>query len=386
MAHHAGAAPVLARPGREQDRLAREIHDTLAQGYVGISSQLEAVSMLLPKEYPAQAGQYLNLAQKMAHHSLTEAPDVSVMDLRNRALEGQTLAQAMDQTSRMMTAGRPLKATVEAPADFRWCPRKRNQQLLRIAQEALNNALEAFGGHRGDHRLAAGREQPEAADRRQRQRFRRQQCLPLRRRPLRAVGHAGTGAARRRQPASGNGARRRHYNRSDGPPAHGVLRHHNSKRIGFSVAEDHLIAVGISTIVAMQSDMTVVAEALNGAHAVQLHRQYRPDITLMDIRMPVMTGFEAMSSIRSEWPNARFVALSTYGGDEDIRRALQCGAQAYLTKEVLHDELLKAIRAVHSGQTYLPAPVAAALAAEFALSRPQCARNRGAAVNGPGPQ
>lgn len=138
------------------------------------------------------------------------------------------------------------------------------------------------------------------------------------------------------------------------------------KRIGILIAEDHLIArVGISTIVAMQSDMTVVAEALNGAHAVQLHRQFRPDITLMDIRMPGMTGFEAMSSIRSEWPNARFVALSTYGGDEDIRRALQCGAQAYLTKEVLHDELLKAIRAVHSGQTYLPASVAAALAAQF---------------------
>lgn len=138
------------------------------------------------------------------------------------------------------------------------------------------------------------------------------------------------------------------------------------KRIGLLIVEDHLIArVGISTIVSMQSDMEVLAEAQNGLHAVQLHRQYRPDITLMDIRMPGMNGFEAMSSIRSEWPNARFIALSTYGGDEDIRRALQCGAQAYLTKEVLHDELLKAIRAVHAGQTYLPAPVAAALAAQL---------------------
>lgn len=139
-----------------------------------------------------------------------------------------------------------------------------------------------------------------------------------------------------------------------------------ARRIGILIVEDHLIArVGISTIVAMQSDMVVVAEALNGLHAVQLHRQFRPDITLMDIRMPGMNGFDAMSSIRNEWPNARFIALSTYGGDEDIRRALQCGAQAYLTKEVLHDELLKAIRAVHAGQTYLPAPVAAALAAQF---------------------
>lgn len=123
----------------ERARLAREIHDTLAQGYVGISSQLEAVSMLLPKD-PAQARQYLNLAQKMAHHSLTEARR-SVMDLRDQALEGQTLAQAMEQTSRMMTAGRGLTATVQAPPNLPVVPKETEQQLLRIAQEALTNAL-----------------------------------------------------------------------------------------------------------------------------------------------------------------------------------------------------------------------------------------------------
>ncbi|WP_321474825.1 two-component regulator propeller domain-containing protein [uncultured Paludibaculum sp.] len=123
----------------ERARLAREIHDTLAQGYVGISSQLEAVSMLLPKD-PAQAGKYLSLAQKMAHHSLTEARR-SVMDLRDRALEGQTLAQAMEQTSRMMTAGRGLTATVHAAENLPPVPKETEQQLLRIAQEALANAL-----------------------------------------------------------------------------------------------------------------------------------------------------------------------------------------------------------------------------------------------------
>jgi len=96
---------------------------------------------------------------------------------------------------------------------------------------------------------------------------------------------------------------------------------------------------------------------------VELHRQHHPDVTLMDMRMPVMSGQDAIAAIRAEHPEARIIALSTYGGDEDIRRALHSGVRAYLTKDVLHDELIRAIHAVHAGETYLPATVAAALAA-----------------------
>ena len=126
------------------------------------------------------------------------------------------------------------------------------------------------------------------------------------------------------------------------------------------VAEDHLVArVGVSAIVNMQPDMTVVAEAANGQQALELYRQHQPDVALLDIRMPGMSGVEAAAAIRAEFPRARMIALTTYGGDEDIRRALAAGVQAYLTKDVLHDELLNAIRAVAAGQTYLPAAVAA---------------------------
>jgi len=142
-----------------------------------------------------------------------------------------------------------------------------------------------------------------------------------------------------------------------------------SDKIRILVAEDHLVArVGVSTIVNMQPDMTVVAEASNGQQAVELFRKHRPDVTLLDLRMPGMGGVEAATAIRAEFPTARMIALTTYGGDEDIRRALAAGVLAYLTKDVLHDELLKAIRAVHEGHTYLPAAVAAALAAQ--LPRP----------------
>ncbi|HSM78266.1 MAG TPA: response regulator transcription factor [Bryobacteraceae bacterium] len=132
------------------------------------------------------------------------------------------------------------------------------------------------------------------------------------------------------------------------------------------IAEDHLIArVGVGTIVNAQPDMTVVAEATNGQQAVELYRVYQPDVALLDVRMPVVSGIEAALAIRRDFPRARLIALSTFSGEEDIRRALQAGAQSYLTKDVLHDELLKAIRAVHAGQRYLPEPVAAALAAQL---------------------
>ena len=139
-----------------------------------------------------------------------------------------------------------------------------------------------------------------------------------------------------------------------------------SHPIRILVAEDHLVArVGVSTIVNMQPDMTVVAEAGNGQQAVEMYRKHLPDVALLDMRMPIMSGVEAATAIRAEFPHARMIALTTYGGDEDIRRALAAGVQSYLTKDVLHDELLKAIRAVHAGQTYLPSGVAAALAAQM---------------------
>ncbi|HTR36074.1 MAG TPA: response regulator transcription factor [Bryobacteraceae bacterium] len=137
-----------------------------------------------------------------------------------------------------------------------------------------------------------------------------------------------------------------------------------SERLRILIAEDHLIArVGVKTILNAQPDMRVVAEAANGTQAVELYRKHRPDVALMDVRMPMMTGVEATTAIRAEFPDARIIALSTYGGDEDIRRALQAGARAYLTKDVLHDELIRAIRAVHAGGTYMPPSVAASLKA-----------------------
>jgi two-component system, NarL family, response regulator len=119
------------------------------------------------------------------------------------------------------------------------------------------------------------------------------------------------------------------------------------------VADDHLIArVGLVTIINEQADMEVVAEASNGQQAVSLYRMFRPDIVLMDERMPVMSGCDAADRIRSEFPHARIMTLSTYSVEEDVRRAVRAGVDGYLKKDVEHDELIRAIRAVHSGQRH----------------------------------
>jgi DNA-binding NarL/FixJ family response regulator len=115
--------------------------------------------------------------------------------------------------------------------------------------------------------------------------------------------------------------------------------------------DDHrLIRQGIAGLVAVESDMRVVAEAANGREALQQFRAYRPDITLMDLQMPEMNGLDAISAIRGEFPEARIIVLTTYSGDVQALRALRAGARAYLLKDALEKELLDAIRAVHAGR------------------------------------
>ena len=115
--------------------------------------------------------------------------------------------------------------------------------------------------------------------------------------------------------------------------------------------DDHrLIRQGIAGLVAVESDMRVVAEAANGREALQQFRAYRPDITLMDLQMPEMNGLDAISAIRGEYPEARIIVLTTYSGVVQALRALRAGARAYLLKDGLEKELLDAIRAVHAGR------------------------------------
>ena len=128
--------------------------------------------------------------------------------------------------------------------------------------------------------------------------------------------------------------------------------------------DDHLlIRVGIATLVGPEADMKLVGEASNGREAIAKFRECRPDVTLMDLQMPDMNGIDAMIAIRDEFPEARFIVLTTYTGDVQVFRALKAGARAYVMKNLVHKELLQTIRAVHAGRKTMSPEVAAQVAA-----------------------
>lgn len=135
------------------------------------------------------------------------------------------------------------------------------------------------------------------------------------------------------------------------------------KLIRILAVDDHaLLREGIAALVADQYDMKIVAEASNGREAIEQFRIHNPNITLMDLQMPEMNGIDAMIAVRSEFPDARFIVLTTYSGDVQVSRALKAGARAFLLKSLLRKELLDTIRAVHAGQKRIPSDVAAQLA------------------------
>ena len=127
--------------------------------------------------------------------------------------------------------------------------------------------------------------------------------------------------------------------------------------------DDHpLLREGIAFLVKSQQDMELVAEASDGEEAIEQFRRHRPDVTLMDLRMPNLNGTEAISRIRNEFPDAKIIVLSTYGGDVQVLRAIKAGARGYIVKGHVHRELLDAIRSVHAGHKRIPPEIAAELA------------------------
>lgn len=129
------------------------------------------------------------------------------------------------------------------------------------------------------------------------------------------------------------------------------------------IADDHpVVRSGLAMIIQYTEGMETVAEANNGAEAIELYRQHQPDVVLIDLKMPEVDGVEAIATIHREYQNARIIVLTTYDGDEDIYRGLQAGARGYLLKSASRQEILNAIQRVYAGQKYIPAEVGARLA------------------------
>lgn len=143
-----------------------------------------------------------------------------------------------------------------------------------------------------------------------------------------------------------------------------------SAQLRIMIVDDHyLVRMGLASILSLEADMTVCAEASCGEQAVDMFRQHRPDVTLMDARLPGSSGTQATAAIRREHPEARIVMISTYGGDEEIHAALQAGALAYLLKSVQREELLIAIRKAAIGKRHVPPELAERLADRLTRSQ-----------------
>jgi len=136
-----------------------------------------------------------------------------------------------------------------------------------------------------------------------------------------------------------------------------------SERIRILTADDHqLLRDGIAAVLEGQEDMTLVGQASSGQEAVESFRRLRPDVTLMDLRMPGMSGIEAIAAIRTEFSNARIIVLTTYAGDAQAAAALKAGAAGYLLKNLVRKELIETIRVVHSGRRRIPPEIATEIA------------------------
>jgi DNA-binding NarL/FixJ family response regulator len=133
----------------------------------------------------------------------------------------------------------------------------------------------------------------------------------------------------------------------------------------FSVDDHPLLHEGLATVIRNQPDMVLAGEASTGREAISRFREYTPDITLMDLRLPDMSGIDAMMAIMSEFPEARVIILTTFAGDVEIQRALEAGARAYVLKSTPPKELVEVIRQVHAGKKRIPAEIAAHLAEHY---------------------
>lgn len=141
---------------------------------------------------------------------------------------------------------------------------------------------------------------------------------------------------------------------------------HAASPIRVLCIDDHpLVRKGIASILNNESDMKLVAEGGNGREAVELFKKHRPDVTLMDLRMPEVDGIAAVKQIRGDFPDAKIIALTSFDGDQDIYRALEAGVRGYLLKEMVHTEVLNAIRQVFAGKRLMPQEVAERLSEYF---------------------
>ncbi len=366
----------------ERRRMAREIHDTLAQGLTGIVTQLQAAEQAASRTAGEAAGwrRHVAAATQLARESLTEARR-SVEALRPEPLDGCRLSEALAGVAERWSSLNRIPAQVTTTGTARPVDPEAEFALLRAAQEALANV--ARHAHATRVGLTISYMENEVALGRAGRRGRLRPGAARRRvRPGRdaaadrgAVRHAaGRVRAGRR-----NGDFRLRADRAEpGPLVSGP----GEPPIRLLIADDHpVVRDGLSGMFAADPDFTVVGEAGDGSQALRLADAARPDVILMDLRMPGMDGVTAIAELTRRGNPARVLVLTTYDTDSYVLPAIEAGATGYLLKDAPRDELLRAVRAAAAGQSVLAPSVATRLMNRMRVTGArgaQPARTRGA--------
>ena len=355
----------------ERSRIAREIHDTLAQGYVGVSVQLEVLAELLRQRKVEDAGKATGPDARIC---APWAGRRAAIDL-GFAHAGCGRDHAARETAAHGGSGGRQRSDVPVQlfGAYRPLPAETEREVMRVAQEAIHNVKKHAGASQLSVELEYG---PETIalevrdDGRGGAQERTAESVPGHVGP----GHFGLTGMRERAaaiggtlevssaPGDGNddtvvrtGAGR--SARTDGGTRV------TTESIRVLVVEDHnVVRQGLVALLNVVEGLKVVGEAADGVEAITQFRKHQPDITLIDLRLPRMSGVDAIERIRMETPHARFIVLTTYDGDEDIYRALKAGARAYLLKGMTSEDLITTIRAVHAGKSHIPPAIAERLA------------------------
>ncbi len=330
----------------ERHRMAREIHDTLAQGFTGIVAQLEAA-----RQNPGQWRRFADQAHDLARENLAEARR-SVQALRPGHLEDAHLPEAITGLSERWSAASGIAVGLETTGDPRPMLADVEVALFRVAQEALNNVAKHARASRVGLTLSymddvvlldvrddgVGFDLGEVAG--------GFGLSSMRQRLLRVAGNL----------AIESSSRRGHRGERERPRPPGRRR----SMIRLLIVDDHpIVRDGLRGVFAAEPDLTVVGEAADGAEAVECAAG--ADVVLMDLRMPGMGGVEAITRLRETYPHVRVLVLTTFDTDSDVLPAIEAGATGYLLKDAPREELLRAVRSAHRGESVLSPAVAGRL-------------------------
>ena len=350
----------------ERSRIAREIHDTLAQGYVGVSVQLELLAELLRLKKLDAAAKQLDTTREYVREGLADARQ-SIWALRTQDSRDVRFPVKLRRMAEHAGSAH-LTSHFSVFGAYRPLPAAKEREMLRVAQEAIHNVKKHAEASELFVRLEYGSEMIvlEVRDNGRGGAVAQESGF--------APGHFGMTGMRERaeaiggtlevesEPGRGTTIRLRvpataATRESDGETAM------TTEPIRVLVVEDHnVVRQGLVALLSVTEGLEVVGEAADGLEAIAQFRKYQPTVTLIDLRLPKLGGVDAIIRIRKDAPDARFIVLTTYDGDEDIYRALKAGAKAYLLKGMTSEELIAAIRAVHAGKSHIPPVIAERLA------------------------